>query len=131
MAVIFVLSSLPDVGPLPGGVSDKTAHFAGYAILGALVLRALAAARWSGVTWSAAGRAWVISALYGITDELHQSFVDHRTPTVDDWLADAAGAAAAVIAIALIAPSIVARITTAKRDGGPPSVQRRRKGREV
>lgn len=115
MAVIFVLSSLPDVGPLPAGVSDKTAHFVGYAILGALVLRALAAARWPGVTWSAAGRAWLIAALYGITDEFHQSFVDRRTPMVDDWLADAAGAAAAVIAIMLIAPFM----------------QRRRKGREV
>jgi hypothetical protein len=106
MAAIFVLSGIRDVGPLPGGVSDVAAHFAGYGLLGALLLRAVAAARWSGVTPSAAGRAWLISAIYGMTDEFHQSFVGGRTPSAADWLADAAGAAVAVAAIVLIAARV-------------------------
>jgi VanZ family protein len=114
MAVIYVLSGMPDIGPLPAGVSDLTAHFVGYALLGVLVLRAVAGARWSGVSWSAAGRAWLISAIYGVTDEFHQSFVDTRTPSAADWSADAAGAAVAIAAVVLVA-----------------AIVRREKGREV
>jgi VanZ family protein len=33
-----------------------------------------------------------------VTDEWHQSFVPERMPAVDDLVADAAGAAAAVLA---------------------------------
>ena len=40
MAVIFIASSIPNLTHIPGDVSDKTAHFAAYAILGALMLRA-------------------------------------------------------------------------------------------
>ncbi len=78
MAVIFALSGTPNLGALP--VKDVTAHFAGYALLAALVARATSAARWSGMTLNTAGRAWLISAVYGVTDEFHQSFVAGRTP---------------------------------------------------
>jgi VanZ family protein len=37
--------------------------------------------------------AFVVIALYGLTDEYHQSFVPGRTPTLIDWLVDLAGAA--------------------------------------
>jgi VanZ family protein len=99
MAVIFVFSNQPDVGPLPYGITDSLGHFAGYAILGALVVRAIAGARWSGVTTRAAGLAWIVSAAYGITDEYHQSFVAGRSPSAADWVADAAGAAAAIATV--------------------------------
>ena len=102
MAIIFVASSLPGES-LPSDVPDHTAHFIGYALLGALVLRALAGARWDGVTIRAAGLAWIVSALYGMTDELHQGYVSGRTPTPDDWMADALGAATAVLALVSIA----------------------------
>ncbi len=39
--------------------------------------------------------AFVVIALYGLTDEYHQSFVPGRTPTLVDWLVDLAGAAVA------------------------------------
>ena len=119
MAVIFVLSSLPDI-ELPEGVSDLAAHFSGYALLGALLLRAFAGATWAGVTLAAGWRAWLISAVYGVTDEFHQRFVDGRWPSVGDWLADASGAAAAIAAIVAVAPLVRRATTSGKGYGGPP-----------
>ena len=37
--------------------------------------------------------AFVMIALYGLSDEYHQSFVPGRTPTAVDWLVDLGGAA--------------------------------------
>jgi VanZ family protein len=76
-------------------------------------MRAIAAAAWSGVTAGAAGRAWIVSAFYGVTDEYHQSFVAGRTSSAIDWIADAAGAAAAVVAI------VAARSFVGPFDNGP------------
>ena len=103
MAAIYSVSSLQDIGPLPGDLSDKTGHFGGYALLGAVVIRATAGARWTGVTGQSALVAWVICALYGVSDEWHQGFVPGRTVALDDWVADAAGAATAILAIAAVA----------------------------
>lgn len=112
MAVIFGASSLPDVRGLPGGVSDHTAHFVGYAILGGLVVRALARARWADVTGRSTLRAWMVSAGYGITDEVHQLFIRGRSGTVDDWIADAVGAAVAVVVIYGVKAALVKRSAT-------------------
>jgi VanZ family protein len=95
-AVIFVASSISDLGPLPGGVSDKSGHSFGYAILGVLLLRALAGGRLSGVTWRRALVAIALSTLYGLSDEFHQRFVPGRSPELLDLVADAVGASAAV-----------------------------------
>ena len=103
MAIIFMASSIPNLGALPGGVSDKAGHSIGYAILGALVLRALARARWKGVTWKMALLAVAIATLYGISDEFHQAFVPGRSPDLFDVLADVSGAAAAVGLAGLVA----------------------------
>jgi VanZ family protein len=99
MAVIFAASSVPNVTELPGGMPDYGAHFAGYALLGGLVLRAMAGAAWRGVTGASAARAWLFSAVYGATDEWHQHFVVGRSPALSDWLADAAGAAVMILAV--------------------------------
>jgi VanZ family protein len=40
--------------------------------------------------------ALALSSLYAISDELHQVFVAGRSPDVLDWVADSAGALAAV-----------------------------------
>ena len=40
MAAIFIASSIPNLDRIPGGFSDKTAHFWAYAVLGAFALRA-------------------------------------------------------------------------------------------
>lgn len=103
MAAIFVASSIPDLGPLPGGVSDKSWHSLAYAGLGVLVLLPLARGRLSGVTWRRALLATALATLYGISDELHQSFVPGRSAELLDVAADGAGAAAGVALVGLAA----------------------------
>ncbi len=114
MAVIYYASSIPDLASLPGGVSDKTAHFAAYAVLAALALRGFAGGRWAGVGVRSAFWALAVAAGYGVLDELHQRFVPGRYAAVDDWVADAFGAASAV-ALGLIAARVAGRLA-ARRD---------------
>jgi VanZ family protein len=102
MAAIFVASGIPELGPLPADVSDKTAHLVAYAVLGALVIRAVSGARWAGCTPWAAAMAWTVATVYGLTDEWHQMFVPGRTPSVSDLVADAAGAALGVMAVVVV-----------------------------
>lgn len=97
MAAIFYLSSLSSP-PTPEDVSDKTLHFVAYGGLALVTLRAVAGGRWSGVTWSALVVAWLIAALYGVTDEIHQTFTAGRSPELGDIGADALGAAIATVA---------------------------------
>ena len=113
MAAIFTLSSISSLPSLPGGLTDHTGHFIGYGLLGSLALRGFAGARWQGVTVSAAWRSVLLSSLYGVTDEYHQSFVTGRTAAVDDWVADSAGAAIAALLILGIAR---VRRSSANRD---------------
>jgi VanZ family protein len=103
MVLIFVASSIPELGALPGGMSDKSGHGIGYGILGAVLVRALAGGRLKGVTWRRAGLAVLLATLYGVTDEFHQSFVPGRSPDRFDVLADCLGAAATVVVIAGVA----------------------------
>ena len=72
---------------------DKVLHFLGYALLGALFLRAF-------YTTSINHRLKLIfvlsvlfSGLYGISDEIHQSFVPYRDASAMDALADILGSA--------------------------------------
>ncbi len=95
MAAIFAFSSLPDPPSAPG-VGDKTQHFAAYAGLGLVTLRATTGGALAGVRAVPAVSAWAIATFYGATDEYHQSFVPGRSSDLADVLADALGAAAAV-----------------------------------
>ena len=95
MVLIFVLSSISGLGPIPGGGDDGVAHVLQYAVLAALLLRGLAGARWRGVRVRAAALAVLLATLYGVTDEAHQWFVPGRTAEVTDLVADALGAAVA------------------------------------
>ena len=95
MALIFVLSSMSGLPAATGGIDDGVAHALEYGALAALFLRALAGARWSGVTVWAAWCAVLMATLYGITDEAHQWFVPGRTAEVSDLVADALGATVA------------------------------------
>lgn len=109
MAGIFFVSGLEDVSGIPGAQSDKAAHFLAYGLLGALVLRGVAMAAWSRVSWRTAAVAWLVTAAYGITDEIHQRFVPGRTSAIDDWVADAAGAAVALAVVVVLAAGLRAR----------------------
>jgi VanZ family protein len=97
MAVIFYLSSLPEV-PLPGDVGDKQMHSLGYAFLGLLAVRAVAGGLPARVTPRVALLAMLITVGYGATDELHQSFVPGRSAEIYDLFADAVGGALALSA---------------------------------
>lgn len=83
--LIFALSSFSSF-PVPKEIwsFDKVIHGLEYAGFGYLVARAFGGR----VGWAA-----IAAALYGVTDELHQSFVPGRSADVFDAVADAIGAA--------------------------------------
>ena len=64
MALIYFLSSLSEIPAPPGGMSYTGVHAVVYGVLGILVLRAAAGARWSGVT---AGRVAIAVVVTGST----------------------------------------------------------------
>ena len=92
-AVIFALSSIPQsdvpslINPVLEFIAKKTGHVLEYGILALLLLRALQGHRQRFVV------AGVISFLYAISDEFHQSFVPHREPTLRDVIIDGAAVA--------------------------------------
>lgn len=90
-ALIFAFSSVSNVPPLPGGMSDKFAHALLYSGLGFLVSRALAGGG-PRVTWWVALATVVAVTLYGLSDETHQLFVPNREFDLRDLAADCTGA---------------------------------------
>jgi len=96
MALIFAASSIPNLKNLPGGMSDKSGHSIGYALLSGVLLRAFAGGRLRGVTWARGLLAIVLATLYGVTDEFHQLFVPGRSADRYDVLADCVGASLGV-----------------------------------
>lgn len=72
--------------------ADKVAHTGLYTILGLLVARAFIEGDLSRFTQWVFILTVVITSLYGISDEFHQSFVPGRTPDVYDWITDTLGA---------------------------------------
>lgn len=89
-AVIFALSSVPDLGTGLGGwdlVLRKLAHVAEFAVLGALLARATARP----------GLAIVLGILYAASDELHQSLVPGRMGAPLDVAIDAVGVVCGVV----------------------------------
>lgn len=99
MAVLFALSSIPNLPSLPRAGSDKLVHAVLYAGLGAVSLRALVHARWHDIGASHAIGALLIAIIYGVFDEFHQSFVDGRESSLDDVVADAVGACVAAVGL--------------------------------
>lgn len=95
MLAIFVASSQSRLPELPGLASDKVEHFAAYAGLSLLVVRALTRGAWARATVRTVFVATAVCAAYGLSDEFHQRFVPDRTFDLVDLAADIAGAAAA------------------------------------
>ena len=90
-AVIVVLSSISAVPPLPGGMTDKTAHALLYAGLGFLAGRAFSGGAGRPVTARVVLLVMAFCALYGLSDEIHQLFVPNRQFDLKDMAADVAG----------------------------------------
>ena len=97
MVLIFVVSSLSSPPDPPG--PDVSAHALAYAALGVLILRGLANARWQDVTFGLAAAAVGLTALYGLSDEIHQRFVPGRVADVRDLIADTIGALVGVVLV--------------------------------
>jgi len=99
MLAIFVSSSRSRLPDLPGEPSDKLLHFGAYGLLSALVIGAAVRGRWTRATGRLLLAAALASALYGLTDEVHQSFVPNRDASPADLAADALGAFGAAGAV--------------------------------
>lgn len=96
--IIFIISAQPKEAferlGLSGLLVSVVGHLVTYFILMTLLVLAFRFA--NGVPFRQACLiSFVIVAVYGLSDEYHQSFVPGRTPTVADWIVDLIGAAAA------------------------------------
>jgi VanZ family protein len=89
--VIFAASSIPG-SDVPGRFGSL-AHFAEYAIFGALLRLALSTGTQPD---EPSLGALSIASAYGVTDEVHQAFVPMRTPDPVDWIIDSVGAMAGI-----------------------------------
>ena len=92
-ALIFTLSSIPDLGTGLGTwdlVLRKLAHLAEFAVLGALLVRAL----------RREPAAIVLGSAYAASDEVHQAFVDGRQGSPVDWMIDTVGVVLGVLLVA-------------------------------
>jgi VanZ family protein len=94
-AIIFAFSAVPSLSSGLGTwdfVLRKLAHLSEYAILGALLARALPrlAALWAGIA-------------YAVTDELHQHFVPGRHAALLDVAIDATGVLAGILVLRRLA----------------------------
>lgn len=95
-AAIFVMSNLPNP-PQPDlgmELGDKILHFMTYTVLSVFVMIGLYGGRSKVVEKKMIILGIVITALYGLSDEIHQAFVPNRMAEFWDWFADALGAIA-------------------------------------
>jgi VanZ like protein len=93
-AVIFALSSIPGLATGLGTwdlVLRKLAHAGEFALLGALLARAIRGSPWVAVA---------LGSVYAVTDEVHQTFVAGRQGSPLDWAIDTAGV---LVGVALFA----------------------------
>jgi VanZ family protein len=97
--LIYVVSDQPQLPRAPAPLLDlilkKCGHLAEYAVLAALLHRALGAGletRWR------LGLAWVLTVLYAVSDELHQAGVPGRTAAALDVVVDGVGALLGLVA---------------------------------
>ncbi len=101
MLVIFVLSSQPSLPGPEDAVLDtflkKFMHAAAYALLARAYFHGLSRTTRleSRQAWVLA---WVLAALYALSDEAHQALVPHRHGRLADWIIDLCGAGMGLLA---------------------------------
>ena len=93
-AVIFIQSAYPPVEQISTWPHiDKLLHLSVYGILGVLICRALSTiVPFKTNKWRLLVCTVLLTTLYGLSDEWHQSFVSGRDASAADLLADFAGA---------------------------------------
>ena len=99
MGAIFVTTHIPAASSdatervfgLFNYLARKTAHLAEFAVLSCLWYASIAG---NLQAWRLriARLAWLLAALYGLSDEIHQAFVPNRSASWHDVALDAAGA---------------------------------------
>ena len=89
-AFLFFMSSRPTVPVDLSMGLDKVAHFGAYFVLGLLLAHGATRFSYPAVV------AIVLGALYGASDEWHQSMVPGRAAEAGDWVADTLGTIAGV-----------------------------------
>jgi VanZ family protein len=87
-AVVVIASGRSHVAAPPGVGFDKLAHFCVFGLLGTLLSRSPGVRRFR--------HAILIVSLFGICDEVRQSFTPGRSVEFADWMADTLGATLAV-----------------------------------
>lgn len=103
MGFIFFMSSGPVTSPTLNAFPDYVLHALGYSLL--YVLLFWAVHEGVGIVRRRAGY-WlpgVLTVLYGISDEFHQSFIPTRQSALSDVAADAIGALIGTLLIMLAA----------------------------
>ena len=127
MSGIFILSAQSSLPSLETSWRDlilkKTGHFVGFGILTGLYIRALGfhGAPLEQRIWLAVG----MTALYGASDEFHQSFVPGRNPALTDWMIDVAGALVAALGMRWLLPRLQPHLRSQLRSSAqaPPGAQ--------
>jgi VanZ family protein len=84
----------PDVANLLHNFQHRFAHLLAFGLMGLL-------GRWAFDGWPrAAFLAVLVTSLFAVTDEFHQSFVPGRRAAIDDWALDTLSAALAIYVVA-------------------------------
>jgi VanZ family protein len=106
--LIYIQSDHPSPEQIPSfPFVDKVLHFVAYGIMGILFYRAYQTLRIKNNIQMLMLLSVVSASLYGISDEIHQSFVPFREAEVADVIADMLGAASGVLLYQLL---VVSRI---------------------
>ena len=94
---IYIQSSYPPPQKLPSfEFSDKLMHFGAYAVLGVLFYRAYHSLSSETILQWIVLLSMISASLYGVSDEIHQSFVSFRDGSFTDVIADVLGAVCGV-----------------------------------
>ena len=99
-ALIFILSAISSIAPPPGFVlEDKIYHFIEYGVFSSLLFLAFYHSRREFLKKHVFLLSCIIGMGYGLSDEIHQSFVPGRSCEFLDFVADCLGIALVQIGI--------------------------------
>ena len=112
--LIYIQSAYPSPKQIPSfPFVDKVLHFAAYGIMGILFYRAYQTLRIKNNIQLLMLLSAVSASLYGISDEIHQSFVPFREADGADVIADTIGAFSGVYLYGLL---VVSRTDRKQKD---------------
>lgn len=92
IGLIFIMSSLSRrPTSFLDFIPDKLLHFGEYALLAALTARAIYSLPRPDAWWVVLLITFVVVAVLGTLDEIHQSTIPRRSAEILDWVADVSG----------------------------------------